>query len=61
MIVKRILHFRESEGLFQFGNYHKEVHDLKAVIQHFAAVNRVVTAILGHSKGMYIILSVLTS
>ncbi|KAK9071219.1 hypothetical protein SSX86_009787 [Deinandra increscens subsp. villosa] len=41
----------ESEGLFQFGNYHKEVDDLHAVIQHFTAANRVVSAIIGHSKG----------
>ncbi|XP_021990555.1 uncharacterized protein LOC110886972 isoform X2 [Helianthus annuus] len=41
----------ESEGIFEFGNYRKEVDDLQAVIQHFAAENRVVSAILGHSKG----------
>ncbi|KAI7754106.1 hypothetical protein M8C21_014729 [Ambrosia artemisiifolia] len=41
----------ESEGLFQFGNYSKEVDDLHAVIQHFTAENRVISAILGHSKG----------
>ncbi|KAI3802850.1 hypothetical protein L1987_30995 [Smallanthus sonchifolius] len=41
----------ESEGLFEFGNYRKEVDDLQAVIQHFTAENRVASAILGHSKG----------
>ncbi|KAJ0503821.1 putative feruloyl esterase [Helianthus annuus] len=41
----------ESEGLFQFGNYSKEVDDLHAVTQHFTAENRVVSAIIGHSKG----------
>ncbi|KAI3775588.1 hypothetical protein L1987_50167 [Smallanthus sonchifolius] len=41
----------ESEGLFEFGNYSKEVDDLQAVIQHFTTKNRVISAILGHSKG----------
>ncbi|KAI3524742.1 hypothetical protein L1887_03405 [Cichorium endivia] len=41
----------ESEGTFEFGNYRKEVNDLQAVIQHFTATNRVITAIIGHSKG----------
>ncbi|KAK9059601.1 hypothetical protein SSX86_020305 [Deinandra increscens subsp. villosa] len=41
----------ESEGLFEFGNYRKEVDDLHAVVQHFAATNRDVSAIIGHSKG----------
>ncbi|KAJ0488013.1 putative serine aminopeptidase, S33, alpha/Beta hydrolase [Helianthus annuus] len=41
----------ESEGLFQFGNYSKEVDDLHAVTRHFTAENRVVSAIIGHSKG----------
>ncbi|KAK1417405.1 hypothetical protein QVD17_26532 [Tagetes erecta] len=41
----------ESEGVFQFGNYRKEVDDLQAVIQHFTAEGRVVSAVLGHSKG----------
>ncbi|KAI3814483.1 hypothetical protein L1987_14123 [Smallanthus sonchifolius] len=42
---------QESEGPFQFGNHRKEVDDLHAVIQHFIAANRVVSAIIGHSKG----------
>ncbi|KAI3814482.1 hypothetical protein L1987_14122 [Smallanthus sonchifolius] len=41
----------ESEGTFEFGNYRKEVDDLHAVTQHFTAANRVVSAIIGHSKG----------
>ncbi|XP_076889203.1 putative uncharacterized protein YDL057W isoform X1 [Bidens hawaiensis] len=41
----------ESEGSFEFGNYRKEVDDLKAVIQHFTEANRAVSAIIGHSKG----------
>ncbi|XP_071716291.1 putative uncharacterized protein YDL057W isoform X2 [Rutidosis leptorrhynchoides] len=41
----------ESEGTFQFGNYSKEVDDLRAVVQYFTAINRDVNAILGHSKG----------
>ncbi|XP_076911572.1 putative uncharacterized protein YDL057W [Bidens hawaiensis] len=41
----------ESEGSFGFGNYRKEVDDLKAVVQHFSEANRVVSAIIGHSKG----------
>ncbi|CAI9286085.1 unnamed protein product [Lactuca saligna] len=41
----------ESEGSFEFGNYSKEVDDLKALIQHFTAANRVITSIIGHSKG----------
>nr|GEX57613.1 alpha/beta hydrolase fold protein [Tanacetum cinerariifolium] len=40
----------ESEGSFQFGNYRKEVDDLHSMIQHFTAANRVICAILGHSK-----------
>nr|GEX85684.1 alpha/beta hydrolase fold protein [Tanacetum cinerariifolium] len=40
----------ESEGSFQFGNYRKEVDDLRTVIQHFTAANRVICALLGHSK-----------
>ena len=43
--------FRESEGVFQFANYWREVDDLHAVIQHFSGANRVISAIIGHSKG----------
>ncbi|XP_020242499.1 uncharacterized protein LOC109820713 isoform X4 [Asparagus officinalis] len=40
----------ESEGTFEYGNYHKEVEDLHAVIQHLSKTQEV-SAILGHSKG----------
>ncbi|XP_076937229.1 putative uncharacterized protein YDL057W [Bidens hawaiensis] len=40
----------ESEGLPQRA-FRKEIDDLKAVIQHFTQANRVVSAIIGHSKG----------
>ncbi|XP_020242497.1 uncharacterized protein LOC109820713 isoform X2 [Asparagus officinalis] len=39
----------ESEGTFEYGNYHKEVEDLHAVIQHLSKTQEV-SAILGHSK-----------
>ncbi|MBA0634558.1 hypothetical protein Godav_000142, partial [Gossypium davidsonii] len=48
--------FRESEGSFQYGNYYREADDLHAVIQHFSGENRVVSAILGHSKGGIVVL-----
>nr|KYP46179.1 Putative uncharacterized protein YDL057W family [Cajanus cajan] len=46
----------ESEGLFQYGNYWREVDDLHAVTQHFRESNRVISAIVGHSKGGDIVL-----
>lgn len=46
----------ESEGSFQYGNYFREADDLHAVIQHFHEENRVVSAILGHSKGGNVVL-----
>ncbi|GLT47806.1 hypothetical protein SLA2020_214680 [Shorea laevis] len=46
----------ESEGQFQYGNYFREADDLHSIIQHFCSVNRVVTAILGHSKGGNVVL-----
>ncbi|MBA0747559.1 hypothetical protein Gogos_004466 [Gossypium gossypioides] len=48
--------FRESEGSFRYGNYYREADDLHAVIQHFSGENRVVSAILGHSKGGNVVL-----
>lgn len=42
---------RESEGSFQYGNYYREVEDLRAVVQHFREEKYVITAIVGHSKG----------
>ncbi|KAK2449495.1 alpha/beta-Hydrolases superfamily protein [Trifolium repens] len=41
----------ESEGSFQFAKFLTEVDDLHAVIQHFRESNRVIRAIVGHSKG----------
>ncbi|WJX28336.1 hypothetical protein P8452_17072 [Trifolium repens] len=41
----------ESEGSFQFANFSTEVDDLHAVVQHFRESNRVIRAIVGHSKG----------
>ncbi|CAI8606099.1 unnamed protein product [Vicia faba] len=41
----------ESEGSFQYGNYYREVEDLRAIVQHFREENYVITAIVGHSKG----------
>lgn len=43
---------RESEGSFQYGNYHREVEDLRSVIEYFTGVKRTIIAILGHSKGV---------
>ncbi|RYR30142.1 hypothetical protein Ahy_B01g054972 isoform A [Arachis hypogaea] len=44
----------ESDGTFQYGHYWKEADDLHAVTQYFRGLNRVVAAIVGHSKGMLI-------
>lgn len=41
----------ESEGTFEYGNYYKEVDDLRDVIQHFKKHKRDTHAIAGHSKG----------
>ncbi|PIA42961.1 hypothetical protein AQUCO_02000425v1 [Aquilegia coerulea] len=41
----------ESEGSFQYGNYHKDADDLRAVVLHFIRDNHVIRAIVGHSKG----------
>ncbi|XP_061374623.1 uncharacterized protein LOC133316849 isoform X2 [Gastrolobium bilobum] len=46
----------ESEGSFQYGNYWTEVNDLHAVAQHFRESNRVISAIVGHSKGGDVVL-----
>ncbi|ANM63818.1 alpha/beta-Hydrolases superfamily protein [Arabidopsis thaliana] len=48
--------FRESEGSFYYGNYNYEADDLHSVIQYFSNLNRVVTIILGHSKGGDVVL-----
>nr|GMD45930.1 putative esterase [Ipomoea batatas] len=41
----------ESEGSFQYGNYHREADDLHTVVEHFRQNGRFITAIIGHSKG----------
>ncbi|KAK8509085.1 hypothetical protein V6N11_049439 [Hibiscus sabdariffa] len=41
----------ESEGSLLFADFDREVDDIRAVVQHFSGENRVVSAILGHSKG----------
>ncbi|KAL6563462.1 hypothetical protein OROGR_002421 [Orobanche gracilis] len=41
----------ESEGSFAYGNYWREADDLRAVVDHFSGANRVISAVLGHSKG----------
>ncbi|KAK7329683.1 hypothetical protein VNO77_23858 [Canavalia gladiata] len=41
----------ESEGSYVFGSYWREVDDLHTVAQHFHEANRIVHAIVGHSKG----------
>uniref|UniRef100_A0A7C9DAD5 Feruloyl esterase n=1 Tax=Opuntia streptacantha TaxID=393608 RepID=A0A7C9DAD5_OPUST len=46
----------ESDGSFSFGNYMKEVEDLHAVVKHFNGANRIVSAIVGHSKGGDVVL-----
>ncbi|KAK6944808.1 Serine aminopeptidase, S33, partial [Dillenia turbinata] len=46
----------ESEGSFEYGHYFREADDLHAVIQHFVGRNRVISAILGHSKGGNVVL-----
>ncbi|KAL5768600.1 hypothetical protein ACOSQ2_015383 [Xanthoceras sorbifolium] len=46
----------DSEGSFSYANYWREVDDLHAVIQHFYGANRVISAILGHSKGGGVVL-----
>ncbi|XP_027333820.1 uncharacterized protein LOC113848482 [Abrus precatorius] len=46
----------ESEGSFQYGNYYREVEDLRAVVQHFREEKYVITAIVGHSKGGNVVL-----
>ncbi|XP_031276783.1 uncharacterized protein LOC116135228 [Pistacia vera] len=46
----------ESEGSFAYANYWREADDLRAVIQYFCGANRVISAILGHSKGGGVVL-----
>lgn len=46
----------ESEGSFQYGNYRREAEDLRAVVQHFRRENRVISAVIGYSKGGNVVL-----
>ncbi|PON37384.1 Alpha/beta hydrolase fold, partial [Trema orientale] len=46
----------ESEGNFEFGNYLREADDLHSIIEHFSRANRVISAIVGHSKGGDVVL-----
>ncbi|KAJ8766918.1 hypothetical protein K2173_011736 [Erythroxylum novogranatense] len=46
----------ESEGSFAYGNYLREADDLRAVVEHFFGEKRVISAILGHSKGGDVVL-----
>ncbi|GAV78494.1 Abhydrolase_5 domain-containing protein [Cephalotus follicularis] len=46
----------ESEGSFEYGNYWREADDLRSVIKHFCGANRVISAIIGHSKGGGVVL-----
>ncbi|KAL5836197.1 hypothetical protein ACOSQ4_015694 [Xanthoceras sorbifolium] len=46
----------ESDGSFQYGNYRREAEDLRAVVQHFRAQERLITVIVGHSKGGNVVL-----
>lgn len=46
----------ESEGEFQYGNYWKEVEDLRSVVHHLIAQGHRVKAIIGHSKGGNVVL-----
>ena len=59
LVICDLTHFRESEGSFEFGNYLREADDLHSVTQHFCGATRIVSAILGHSKGEWIVLGVL--
>ncbi|KAL5715039.1 hypothetical protein ACHQM5_016926 [Ranunculus cassubicifolius] len=46
----------ESEGSFQFGNYLREVEDLRSVVQNFSGGKHAIITILGHSKGANVVL-----
>ncbi|XP_078430091.1 putative uncharacterized protein YDL057W isoform X2 [Wolffia australiana] len=46
----------ESEGSFQYGNYWKEVEDLRAVVLHFSRQGWRINSIIGHSKGGNVVL-----
>jgi alpha/beta superfamily hydrolase len=46
----------ESEGSFQYGNYQKEVEDLRAVVLYLSGRKHQIRAIAGHSKGGNVVL-----
>ncbi|KAL7187778.1 hypothetical protein ACSBR1_037770 [Camellia fascicularis] len=46
----------ESEGMFRYGSYRREVDDLRAVVQYFCGEKRAIAAIIGHSKGGNVVL-----
>ncbi|KAI4377532.1 hypothetical protein MLD38_015139 [Melastoma candidum] len=46
----------ESNGSFQYGNYLSEADDLRSIVQHFLEHKRVISAIVGHSKGGIVVL-----
>ncbi|XP_074331422.1 uncharacterized protein LOC141668433 isoform X1 [Apium graveolens] len=46
----------ESEGSFQYGNYRREADELRNVVEFFHAEKRLVTAVIGHSKGGNVVL-----
>ncbi|GMI81388.1 hypothetical protein like AT5G11910 [Hibiscus trionum] len=46
----------ESEGSFMYGNYRREAEDLRAVVRHFRDKERIMAAIVGHSKGGNVVL-----
>ncbi|KAG6740592.1 hypothetical protein POTOM_056047 [Populus tomentosa] len=46
----------ESEGSFAYGNYWREADDLRSVMEYFRGASRAISAILGHSKGVHIII-----
>ncbi|KAM3378963.1 putative protein isoform X1 [Capsicum galapagoense] len=46
----------ESEGSFQYGNYRREADDLRAIVEHFHEEERFIATIVGHSKGVCVVL-----
>ncbi|KAJ7979344.1 alpha/beta-Hydrolases superfamily protein [Quillaja saponaria] len=46
----------ESEGSFQFAHYRREIDDIHSVAQYFRGANRLVSAVVGISKGGDVVL-----
>ncbi|KAJ7979342.1 alpha/beta-Hydrolases superfamily protein [Quillaja saponaria] len=46
----------ESEGSFQYAHFRREVDDIHSVAQYFRGANRLVSAVVGHSKGGNVVL-----